>query len=219
MRVEIRGEQPLRVGIYARVSSTDQACDVQLDALRAYARRRGASEIIEFVDHGVSGSATARGKRKALDALLGAAHRREIDLVVATKVDRVARSLRDLLTTAAALEAAGVGLVLLDQAGFDTSTPTGKFMLATLGAVAELERSMIRERQAAGIARARRVGTKSGRPFGQQPKVTLEVKARIERLRASGKSIREVAKIVGVSSNAVWRAETGYVPPGRRRKA
>ncbi len=110
----------MRAAIYARVSTTDQHPEVQLHALREYARARGLEVIEEFVDQGISG---AKDKRPALDRLLKDAHRRRFDLVACVKLDRLARSVRHLTTLAAEFEALGIGLVVLDQA-IDTTTPS-----------------------------------------------------------------------------------------------
>src|SRR5262245_34891132 len=156
---EVEGEQVMRAAIYARVSTTEQCVDAQLDALRIYCERRGA-ECVEFVDHGVSGS---RDRRPQLDALLQGARRREIDAIAITKLDRLARSTRHLLTVAAELEALHVDLVVLDQS-IDTSTPSGRLLFTMLAGIAEFERDLIRERTLAGLCAARKRGTKLGRP-------------------------------------------------------
>jgi DNA invertase Pin-like site-specific DNA recombinase len=187
----------MRVALYARVSTNDQTVAPQVEALRSYGSARGLQVVGEFVDEGVSGS---KDRRPALDEMLAAAHRREFDAVACVKLDRLARSVRHLTTLAAEFEALGVDLVVVDQQ-IDTSTPSGRFLFHTLGAVAELERDLIRERVAAGIKSARKRGVRFGRPSvlddGQR--------ARARRLRAAGHSIRAIAKILGVSKSAVSR--------------
>jgi DNA invertase Pin-like site-specific DNA recombinase len=190
----------MAIGIYARVSTADQRCEVQLEALRAYTQRRGDTAV-EFVDRGVSG---AKDRRPALDKLLQAARRREVSAVVVTKLDRLARSVRHLLNIAAELEALGVALVILDQA-LDTGTPTGRLLFQLLGSIAEFERELIRERQAAGIARAKRHGTRSGRPFGRTSAVSEAVRKRVVRLHAGGRSVRQIACMVGLTKSTVGR--------------
>src|SRR3990172_6558068 len=111
-----------RIALYARVSTADQTPEPQLHALREYAARRGL-DAVEHVDRGASG---ARARRPALDRLLAAVHRREVDAVAVTKLDRLARSVRHLCELAADLDARGVALVVLDQ-GIDTTTPSGRF--------------------------------------------------------------------------------------------
>jgi len=186
-----------RIALYARVSTTDQHVDGQLHALRAYAQARGLEVAGEYVDHGVSG---AKARRPALDRLLADARRRKLDAIACTKLDRLARSVRHLTTLAAELEALGVDLVVLDQA-IDTSTPSGRFLFHTLGAVAELERDLIRERTRAGLAAARRRGVRMGRPEA----LDAEARARLRRLVASGTPQRRIAELLGISKGTVAR--------------
>ena len=150
----------MKIALYARVSTCDQTVAPQLDALRAYAGARQLEIVGEFVDLGVSG---AKARRPALDDLLDRAKRRAFDAVVCVKLDRLARSVRHLTALAAEFEALGIDLVVVDQQ-IDTSTPAGRFLFNTLGAVAELERDLIRERVQAGIRSARKRGVEFGRP-------------------------------------------------------
>ena len=147
----------IRAALYARVSTTDQAPENQLEALRAFAAAR-SWQTVEHVDHGISG---AKERRPALDAMIAAARRRKIDVIACVRLDRLARSTHHLLTTARELEALGVDLVATDQA-VDTTTPAGRLLFTVLGAIAEFERDLIRDRVMAGLERARRRGTKSG---------------------------------------------------------
>ena len=147
-----------RVALYARVSTQDQNLEAQAHALRTYAEARGL-QAQEFHDQGQSG---AKDRRPALDALLQAVRRREVDGVVVCKLDRLARSVRHLTALAAEFEALGVHLVVLDQA-IDTSTPSGRLLFHVLGSVAEFERDLILERTHAGLAAARRRGIVVGR--------------------------------------------------------
>jgi DNA invertase Pin-like site-specific DNA recombinase len=188
---------PRRVALYARVSTAEQNVEPQLHALRAYAEARGLEVAAEYVDHGVSG---AKDRRPALDRLLADCRKRQVDAVAVTKLDRLARSVRHLTALAAEIEALGVDLVVLDQS-IDTSTPAGRFLFNTLGAVAELERDLIRERVSAGIAAAKRRGTQFGRPL----RLTREMAERAHRLRRSGRSVREIAQILGVGVATVHR--------------
>jgi DNA invertase Pin-like site-specific DNA recombinase len=192
-----------RIAIYARVSTTDQHPEAQLHALRKYAARRG-TDALEFVDHAVSGR---RARRPALDALLAAVRRREVDAVACTKLDRIARSVRHLCGLAAELEALGVDLVVLDQA-IDTSTPTGRLLFHVLAAIAEFEADLIRERTRDGLDAARRRGKRLGRP----PVLSDRDRARVARLHGAGRSIRQIAKILGVGRSTVAR----LVHAGRR---
>lgn len=185
------------ISLYARVSTSDQHADAQLADLRAYAKRRSL-HALEYVDAGVSG---ARDRRPALDQLLAAVRRREVSTVVVTKLDRVARSVRHLTALAAELEALGVDLVVLDQA-IDTGTPTGRLLFHVLGSIAEFERDLIAERTRAGLAAARRRGRHPGRPRA----LDASQAARVQRLRASGHSIRAIAEKLEVSKSVVARA-------------
>ncbi len=184
-----------RVALYARVSTSEQTVDPQLDALREYARARGLEAAEEFVDQGISG---AKDKRPALDRLLKDAHRRRFDLVACVKLDRLARSVRHLTTLAAEFEALGIGLVVLDQA-IDTTTPSGRLLFHVLGAIAEFERDLIRERTAAGMKAARRRGKRIGRPRA----ITGSASFALERGLAERRSISSLARELGVSRATV----------------
>ena len=146
----------MRIALYARVSTQDQHLEAQLAPLREYAARRGA-EPVEFVDHAVSGSCRSR---KGLNALVGAARRREIDAVAVVRLDRVARSLAHLAQLGEELHALGVELVSLTE-GIDTTTPTGKALFGLCGVFGQLERDLAVERTRAGLAAARREGSAS----------------------------------------------------------
>ncbi len=194
---------PTRVALYARVSTTDQHTDAQVAALREYAAARGLEVEQEcvYVDAGVSG---AKDRRPALDRMLADARRRRFDAVACTKLDRLARSVRHLLNLGAELESLGVDLIVLDQA-LDTSTPSGRLLFALLGAIAEFERDLIRERTRAGLAAARRRGRHPGRPRA----LDRRSRARALRLRASGHSIRAIAAKLDVSKSVVARELAG----------
>ena len=152
----------MRVGIYGRINTLDkgQDVDLQLGPLREYAQARGWTVYKEYIDEGVSG---AKQRRPALDDLLHAARRREIDVILVWKLDRFARSLRHLILTLGELEAIGVAFVSLTES-IDVTTPTGRLLVHILGALAEFERDIIRERVKAGVARARSRGRQLGRP-------------------------------------------------------
>ena len=186
----------LRVAVYARVSTTDQTPENQLAALRAFAAARGWG-VIEFIDHGISG---AKERRPALDALLVDARKRKIDVVACVKLDRLARSVRHLVTLAQELEALGVDLVVLDQA-IDTTTPSGRLLFHVLAAIAEFERDLIRDRVIAGIKRAKAQGRRLGRPRRYQVDV-----ARVRAMMGQGLSLRAIARFLEVHPSAVSRA-------------
>ncbi len=192
----------MRLALYARVSTTDQKTRAQLAVLRDYATRRKADRV-EYIDRGVSG---AKARRPALDRMLKAARRREIDAVVCTKLDRLARSVRHLTELGAELEALGVALVVLDQ-DINTATPAGRLLFNVLGSIAEFERDLIRERVSAGMAAAKKRGVPLGRP------AVLDAKriTRARRLRDSGHSIRAIAAKLGVGSSTVQRVTKSRV--------
>lgn len=185
----------MKVALYLRVSTGEQTVDNQRRELRAVARRRGWQIVTEYVDAGVSGS-KGRDQRPGIDALLRAATSREFDLVAAWSVDRLGRSLPDLVAFLGELHAVGCDLYLHKQ-GLDTSTPAGRAMFQMMGVFAEFEVAMIRERTRAGMARARAAGKHVGRP-----RLSLAIRARV--LRSNG-SNRAVAKRVGISEGSVRR--------------
>ena len=158
--------------------------------------------VEEFVDAGISG-AKGRDKRPAFDQLLKAAVRRKIDVVAAWSVDRLGRSLQDLVGFLGELKGAGVDLYL-DRQAVDTTTPAGKALFQMLGVFAEFERSIIQERIHAGIARARIVGTKSGKPIGRA-KIDPKREAAVRAALASGKGILKTARECGTGSSVVQR--------------
>ena len=193
-----------RVALYARVSTDRQSTENQLRELRQAAERLGWLVAAEFVDHGISG-ARGRAERPRLDAMLRGIARKEFDVVGAWSVDRLGRSLMDLVGLLQELHATGVDLYLHQQ-GINTATPAGKALFQMMGVFAEFEREMIRERVAAGLARAKAKGTKSGNPIGR-PAVGAETEARIRELRADGHGVLKVAKMVGCGVSVVQRVD------------
>jgi DNA invertase Pin-like site-specific DNA recombinase len=186
----------MRVAVYARVSTSDQHSDIQLDALERYAQARRFEVMDRYLDEGVSG---ATDRRPALDRLVSDAHRRRFDAVLCTKLDRLARSVRHLTTLAEELEALGVDLIVLDQA-IDTSTSAGRLLFGVLACIAQFERDLIRERTRAGIAAARRRGKRLGRP-----RVYLPL-SQAAALLARGYSVAATARELGVSRTTLQRA-------------
>jgi len=168
---------------------------MQLDALREYALRRELDVAVEFVDHGVSG---ARDHRPALDKLMIAARRREIDVVLVYRFDRFARSVRHLVTALDEFKTLGVDFVSYSES-IDTSTPLGRAMFAIVAALGELERSIVVERSVEGQRRARARGTHVGRP-----RRVVDV-AEVLELRRSGTSLRAIARATGLSRTVVTR--------------
>jgi DNA invertase Pin-like site-specific DNA recombinase len=194
--------RPKRVAIYARVSTANgQTTKNQERELQDVAERHGWQVVEVYRDKGISG-AKGRDERPGLDKLLAAVARKEVDMVAAWSVDRLGRSLTDLLGVLQELHAKGVDLYLHQQ-GLDTSTPSGRAMFQMMGVFAEFERAMIRERVMAGLARAKAEGTRLGR----QPTVTndaAKVRA-IQSDRAAGKSLRTIAQEHGVGHTTVAR--------------
>jgi len=187
-----------RVAIYLRVSTSKQDTDNQRRELEAVAQRSGWHVVQVFEDAGISG-AKERDKRPGLDAMLKAVNSREFDMVASWSVDRLGRSLTDLLSILQSLHDKGVDL-FLHQQGLDTSTTAGKAMFQMLGVFAEFERGIIRERVNAGLARARVKGTKLGRR-----RVKPSVELTIRQLKAKGMGMLKIGRTVGVGTSVVQR--------------
>jgi DNA invertase Pin-like site-specific DNA recombinase len=187
----------MRAAIYARVSTIGQgqSPEMQLRELREYCARRDWQIAGEYVDAGVSG---AKDSRPELNRLLADAHRRRFDAVVVWKFDRFARSVSHLLRALETFNSLGVAFVSLSEQ-IDTSTPAGKMIFTVLGAVAELERSLIAERIRGGLRNARAKGRRLGRP-----PLSLDI-SRVAKLRTQGCSIREIAEVLGVSRSLVHK--------------
>jgi DNA invertase Pin-like site-specific DNA recombinase len=180
--------------LYARVSTGEQSEGMQLREMREFAEKRGwVSEI--FPDVGISG---AKERRPELDRMMNLARRRKCDVVLVYKFDRFARSLRQLLNALEEFNALGIAFVSLHD-HIDTTTPTGRLTFQIIGAIAEFEREMIRERVRSGVAHARARGIRLGR----KPADIDTVK--IASLRASGLSLRAIAIEVGISHASIAR--------------
>ncbi len=188
-----------RAAIYARVSTTNgQTPENQLIQLRRVARKSGWNVVQEFVDHGISG-AKGRDQRPAYDRLCKAATQREFDVVMAWSVDRLGRSVQDLVAFLGELHGVGLDLYLHRQ-GIDTTTPGGKALFQMMGVFAEFERAIMRERVNAGLQRARAKGTRLGRP-----PVRPEVEQAIRSARAEGKGMLKIARELGIGTGTVQR--------------
>jgi DNA invertase Pin-like site-specific DNA recombinase len=186
-----------RAAVYLRVSTGEQTTAQQRAELEQVAQRRGW-QVQVYEDAGVSGS-KGRDKRPAFDAMLRDVTRGKVDVVAAWSVDRLGRSLRDLLDTLEEMRAAGATLYLHQQ-GIDTGTPSGRAMFQMLGVFAEFERAMMLERTRSGMARAKAQGKRFGRP-----EVGADVEARIRELRATGLGILSIARKVGCGTSVVQR--------------
>lgn len=186
-----------RVALYARVSTLNgQNPEMQLAELREYAARRGWMVAGEYVDLGVSGS---KESRPELNRMIQDAHRRRFDAVLCWKLDRLGRSLKHLVTTIEDLASYGVSFVALRD-NLDLSTPSGRLMMHIIGAMAEFERELIRERVTAGIAAARKRGARIGRPK------TCISADKVQALRDAGTPWRAIAKRLGVGTGTAVRA-------------
>jgi DNA invertase Pin-like site-specific DNA recombinase len=191
--------EPLRVAIYSRVSTSQQTTENQRHELQCVASLRGWTIIETYADDGISG-AKGRSDRPALDRMLKAALRREFDLVAVWSVDRLGRSLQHLVEMVNELHALGIDLYIHQQA-IDTSTPAGKLAFSVFGALAEYERALIRERVKAGLERAKRNGTRLGRPTN----LNDSVRSAIVALRAREVSIRGIAAQLRVGTGTVYK--------------
>ena len=192
-----------QIAVYARVSTSKKGADAQdvetqLQPLRAYAASRAGAHVfplkpLEYIDIGVSG---AKEKRPALDRLMADARARKFDAVVVWKFDRFARSTSHLIRALEEFNALRIDFISLTEA-IDTSTPMGKMVFTMVGAFAQFERELIKERVNAGIARAKAQGKSSGRR-----RRIIDMGEAFRRIDA-GQSIREVAKHLGVPKSTI----------------
>jgi DNA invertase Pin-like site-specific DNA recombinase len=187
----------MRTAIYARVSTVGngQNPEMQLRELRDYCQRRGWEIAGEYVDAGISG---AKDSRPELNRLMSDAHKRRFDVVCVWKFDRFARSVSHLLRALETFKALGIEFCSYSEQ-MDTSTPTGKMVFTVLGAVAELERSLIAERVRSGLRNARAKGRRLGRPR------LLVTDSQINTLVAEGHSMVAIGEQLGISSATVCR--------------
>src|SRR3984893_16224624 len=190
--------KPKKVALYARVSTDGQSTENQLRELRAAIARHGWGIVAEYVDRGVSGT-KGRRDRPRFDALLHAVTRKEFDMVAAWAVDRLGRSLQDLLGFLGGLLFKKVDLYLHQQA-LATSAPSGKAMFGMLGVFAEFERTIIQERVKAGLARARAQGTTLGRP-----RTDPNSEQKIRNLAAKGVGKVKIARTLGIGVSVTQR--------------
>jgi len=193
-----------RAALYLRVSTDGQTTENQRLALEAVAAQRGWTVVQIYNDNGISG-AKGRDKRPGLDAIVKDASRGRFDVVMAWALDRIGRSLADLIGTLRELEAAHVDLFLHQQA-IDTTSPAGRMFFHITGAFAEFEHDMIRARVMAGLDRARAKGVRLGRPT-----VGKKTEAAIRARLAAGKGILRVAKELGVGTGTVQRVKASMV--------
>lgn len=205
--------QSIRCAVYARVSTLDQNCEMQLRELREYCGRRGWEIVNEYVDTGISGS---KASRPQLNKLKQDARERRFDVVLVWKLDRWGRSVADSIAGIQEIVSLGIRWIAVTQnLDTDESNPMARFLLHIMAAFAELEREMIRERVAAGLKQHKanvalgRLGkdlhTRSGKdlPAGRPRKVFRRDLA--QELRAAGKSFGAIAKELGVPKSTVVR--------------
>jgi DNA invertase Pin-like site-specific DNA recombinase len=187
-----------RAALYLRVSTDEQTTENQARELTEAASRAGWEIVATYRDEGISG-AKGRDKRPGLDAMLKDATRRKFDVVMAWSVDRLGRSLQDLVGLLTELHASNIDLFLHQQA-IDTTTPAGRAMFQMMGVFAEFERAMIRDRVKAGMARAKAGGAKFGRP-------TIDASLRLQILDSlsAGMGIGKAARTYGVGTLTVQR--------------
>jgi putative DNA-invertase from lambdoid prophage Rac len=190
-----REGRPMRVAVYARVSTHDQqTLGMQIEAISTYIRTRGWVATNRIEDIG-SGSKERPGR----ESLLKAARRREIDVIVVWRLDRWGRSVADLMATLREMTELGVGFVSLTEA-LDLTTPTGRAMAGMLAIFAEFEREILRERVKAGIAQARKEGRAHGRPKTASLKFDEVLRLKAERVSHS-----EIARRLGIGRTSVRR--------------
>lgn len=191
----------IRAALYARVSTSDQNCEMQVRELREYCHRRGWQVAGEYIDTGVSG---AKATRPELDRLMADAAMRRFDVVLCWKLDRWGRSLANSIQSIQELASLGVRFIAITQnIDTDESNPMSRFMLHIFGAFAEFEREMIRERVRAGVRNAKRNGKQLGRR-----RVVFD-RSRAQELRAGGASVREIAATLGVGAGTIHRLLVG----------
>ena len=183
----------MRIGIYARVSTKDQSCELQVRDLRSYCAARGFDLVREYVDVGQSG---AKDSRPELNKLMDDARKRQFDAIVVWRFDRFARSTKHLLSALEEFRSLGIQFISY-QENIDTSSALGQALFTIVSAVAQLERDLIRERVTAGIRNARANGKKLGRPK------SLVDRAQVLQLRGQGQSLQQIATNLGIGYGTV----------------
>jgi DNA invertase Pin-like site-specific DNA recombinase len=183
----------MRVTIYARVSTKEQSCDMQMRDLRAYCAAHGLSIIREYIDIGQSG---AKDSRPELNELMADARKRKFEAILVWRFDRFARSTKHLLLALEEFRALGIQFISY-QENIDTSSPLGQALFTIVSAVAQLERDLIRERVSAGLRNARANGKELGRPR------RIVNADDLLRLKTEGASLREIAEVLGIGYGTV----------------
>ena len=187
-----------RVAIYARVSTSLQSPQNQIDALTELANRQGYTIIKIYSDNGFSGTKST-ADRPALNDLMADARKKSFDMVLVWSLDRLGRSLKHCLELLQELQELKVDL-FFQQQGMDTSTSSGKLMFSMIGAFAEFERNLIRERVLAGQMRAKANGVKIGRPS----KMNDGMRSAVKLLREKGMGIKQIARELQIGVGTVY---------------
>jgi DNA invertase Pin-like site-specific DNA recombinase len=182
------------VAVYARVSTDKQKVDMQLQELNDFIKRSGWRLYKQYVDHGYTGANT---QRPDFSKMMIDARQRKFDILVVWKLDRLSRSLKDLINTLDELGHLGIDFISYDN-HLDTSTPTGKLVFQIIGAVAEFEKDIIRERVKAGLQNAKSKGKQLGRPT--IPEYVLD---QAKELRKQGLSFRNIENKLGLGDGTI----------------
>jgi DNA invertase Pin-like site-specific DNA recombinase len=183
----------MKAAVYARVSSRDQSCQMQVRDLRSYCAARGFTIFREYIDEGQSG---AKNSRPELDSLMADARKRKFDLVIVWRFDRFARSTKHLLLALEEFRSLGIQFVSF-QENIDTGSPLGQVLFTIVSALAQFERDLLRERVSAGVRNARASGKQLGRPR------RIVSQDEIVRLKAEGASLRKIAETLGIGYGTV----------------
>ena len=192
-----------KVVLYVRVSTDKQSVENQIDELTSVAHRNGWEIVNTYSDAGISG-AFGRDKRPAFDELLKDANRKQFEGILVWSIDRIGRSLQDLISFLDDVQSKDIDLYIHQQ-GLDSSTPTGRLMFSLVGSFAEYERTLIKERVLAGMERAKKSGTKSGRAIGRPTNVNDGTKAAVVELHKSGMSMNKICKTLSIGSGTLYK--------------
>ncbi len=201
-------ESTMRVAIYARVSTKDQSCALQIRDLKTYCAARKLTVFREYIDVGESG---AKNSRPQLNNLMADARKRRFDAILVWRFDRFARSTKHLLLALEEFRSLGIQFISY-QENIDTTSPLGQALFTIVSAVAQLERDLIRERVSAGIRHARACGKQLGRPR------RIVDQDELIRLKAEGASLREIAKKLRIGYGTVRHRLRNSETSNRRRK-
>ena len=188
-----------RCVIYTRVSTDNQTTDNQLIELKRVAQLKGYTIVDTFTDEGISGS-KGREIRTGFDNLIKGAVKKDFDTILVWSVDRLGRSLQDLVSFLNEIHSVGCDLYI-HQSGIDTSTPTGKMMFQFIGIFSEFELGMIKERVISGQQRAKSQGKHIGRPTNLNEGISHSIKY----MKEQGVGIRKIAKDLGVGVRTVYK--------------